>query len=230
MRLSIDKAALIILLSASLAIPAVCGQEGQISCSNTSRYIGDGQWECGLFIVAPTDVLAEIARVEYTLPDSFRKAPVLVTERGDADTPFLHRLTIRGKFPISARVGYVDGKTVTLNYKIQIEEQRIDEDRGIRVRYETDKLPYNQWEWTAYLRGPNEILEQIRLVKYTCAFTIFDMTTRSSHEVFKRGPINQSYAVSGYAAESFTLDACIYFNDGKYQLLSQRINMRGLPD
>lgn len=214
---------LTLLVAMNLSSISIRAQGDQIGCNNTSRYIGDGRWECDIFISAPPELLARIARIEYRLPDSFREPPHAVNELGDPSVPFLYRLIIRGKFPISARIVYTDGRSSELSYRIHIEEQKIDRDLGLRVRYETERLADHQSGWTAYLSGPNEILRQVRLVKYSCTFSLVDMMSRSPFEVLERGLINRSFAVSGFATENFSLDLCVYFNDGRTQTLSTRI-------
>jgi hypothetical protein len=90
---------------------------GQIKSKHTSKYMGDGYFECFLYLDASADVLSDIGYVTYLLHPTFEK-PVYKVH--DPKNGFPIRLTVWGEFRIHIKVNYRDGNVDLLSHMLTL--------------------------------------------------------------------------------------------------------------
>jgi len=209
------------LFGAILFFVSLYGQDEGIQCQNTSRYVGNEQWEFRIFIKASDEILRGINRVEYILPTSFREPPHSINQLGDNREPFLLIYRAPGRFSISIRVIFSNGQIREMpKYIVRIDERRVETPYQIRAEHEMRQLGNSRREWSVFLRATKAALDQIELVKYT--IPSMGWGSESSYEVSDQGNV-RAFNISGYCSMNFSLQIRIYFRDGRYQDLTHQI-------
>lgn len=87
---------------------------------NTSRYLGDDQWEWQVFIASDEATLGQVAYVEYTLHPTFRNPVKIVSEKGETKGQgFPFTATGWGTFTIGVKVVFTDREERYLSYDLK---------------------------------------------------------------------------------------------------------------
>ena len=72
------------------------------------------------------------------------------------------------------------------------------------------------WEWTIFLAGPDEVLEQVSCVEYTLHRTFPDPV----REVCDRGAERRAFALTARGWGTFEVGVRVFLRDGRIQELS----------
>jgi len=68
------------------------------------------------------------------------------------------------------------------------------------------------YEWTAYVDGPQDLLDQIRFVRYDLGYVWYDVEERAG-----------GFALTRTGRDEITLKTTVFFNDGRSENLSHRL-------
>ena len=209
-------AALLGLVIATLPA-AVSAQE--ITAANTSRYVGERRWEWTVFLQAAPQVLDGVRCVEYTLhptfPDPVRRQCAL----GDPRFPFGLTTNGWGTFEISIKVVFKDGRERSLKHMLAFGVPAVDSPLPIETANVATEVRKGLWEWTVFVRAPDNVLEQIRCVEYTLHPTFPDRV----REVCDRGSGRQAFALTTRGWGTFEIQLRVLLKDGRAQALTHNL-------
>jgi transcription initiation factor IIF auxiliary subunit len=206
----------LVVLSGATAMAA----PSDITSRNTSRYLGDGQWEWTVFLEGPEADLDRIRRVEYLLHPSFEPRRVQSRERQTPQGPFAITRVGWGTFQIPITVTFTDGTQWSLTHRLSFAGSRAESSpMSIRLDNDAQQLGRSLWSWTAFIEGPEDTLSQIQCVVYTLHETFPDPV----REVCEQGEGPHAFSLSATGWGSFRLRARVYFKDGRIQDLAHEL-------
>lgn len=189
------------------------GQKTIPEVANTSRYVGKGQWDWKVYINAPDKILHNIKCVEYHLPRTFPNSIRTECELGNPLYPFGHSTHGWGTFKISVKIIYKKGRPIELEHTLKFESLEVDEPLQIGARSVAYFLGEGLWEWTVFIRGSEEALEQIQLVEYTLHPDFRD----NIQEVLERGSRVRAFPLSGISSRAFQIRIRVFLKNGRFQ-------------
>lgn len=184
--------------------------------ANTSRYVGKGRWDWIVYINAPEETLHNIRCVEYHLHPTFPKPTRTVCELGDPLFPFGHSTNGWGIFQISVKIIYKNGRSIELKHMLKFESLEVEEPLQIAARNVAHSPRDRLWDWTVFIRGSDEELEQIQLVEYTLHPDIQD----NVQEVLERGRGVRAFPLSGISSRVFQIRIRVFLKNGRVQYLN----------
>jgi len=188
----------------------------EISASNTSRYIGNGMWDWTVFIKTSPQVLRDIRCVEYTLHSTFPNPIRKVCSIGDERYPFGHSTSGWGIFEIPIKVTFKNGEVRFLKHVLTFVAPPIERPLPITTGNVATEVRKGWWNWTVFVQGPDDVLDQIQCVEYTLHPT-FPNPVR---EVCDRGTGPRAFALSTTGWGTFQLQIRVFFKDGRVQELT----------
>jgi len=206
-----------------LSLIALSAQNSDISTDNVSRYVGNGKWDWTIFIKASDEVLRGISCVEYTLHSTFPVPLQRVCERGSGVYAFGLTMNGWGTFLVPIKIIYKSGTPRYLKHMLVFESKPVDKPLKISVDDTSSSADRNLWEWTVYICGTSEDLDQIKLVQYSLPPLFADAYTEEVHEVFDRASGRRGFALSGIGKEEFDLKIRVFYNSGRYQDLRHHV-------
>ncbi|MBI3694676.1 MAG: hypothetical protein HY238_07525 [Acidobacteria bacterium] len=191
----------------------------ELSTANTARYRGDGRWDWTVYIRAPSEVLKRINCVEYklhpTFPDPVRK----VCAMGDEQYAFALSSNGWGTFEIPITVFFKDSGVRYLRHTLSFTAPPVERPLNITTDNTARQVRPWWWEWTIFIQGPNEVLNQVQCVEYTLHPT-FSVPVRS---VCERGQSPQAFALQSSGWGTFTVGIQVFFRDGRRQRLEHHL-------
>lgn len=190
-----------------------------LSPSNTSYYLGNGQWKWTIFIDAPEKAIEDIRCVEYTLHPSFPNPVREVCDRGTGPHAFALSAIGWGVFKISIRVIHNNGKIHLLKHMLTFEAPQVKERLPIRAGNVATHLGEGRWDWKVFVRAPEEVLNQIRLVKYILHPTF----PNPEQEVLERGTGPHAFALSAIGWGIFEIQIRVFLKNGQVQDLTHTL-------
>lgn len=191
----------------------------QISADNTSRYVGGGRWDWTVFIKAVPEVLERIECVEYTLHPTFPNPVRRQCALGDRRFPFALTTNGWGTFEIGIKIVLKDEGQRTLRHMLVFAAPPVQPPMPIRMANIATEVKRGLWEWTAFVQGPNEVLEQIICVEYTLHPTF----PNRIREVCVRGGEQRPFALVARGWGPFDLQARVFLKDGRVQSLTHSL-------
>jgi transcription initiation factor IIF auxiliary subunit len=99
-------------MSEQLALPSC-----SIAIKNKSRYIGDAQYDCEIFVDAEESILKQIDHATYLLHRALESP---VRKSYNRDNKFMITLRVWGEFGIQVKIGFKDGHVELLSYRLRI--------------------------------------------------------------------------------------------------------------
>ncbi len=196
-------------------------QEG-IAAGNRSAYLGGGRWAWTVYVQAPAGTIRSIRCVEYTLHPTIPNPVRQVCDPGPGPGYFPVSAEGWGTFPIPIQVQFRNGKTQTLTYQLRFERQAAQPAQapaGLGVDNVARQASRTTWNWTVFLKGPEEALNQVRCVQYTLHPTFPDPV----REVCSRGSGPQAFPLSATGWGTFEIGVRILLKDGKVQQLKHQL-------
>jgi transcription initiation factor IIF auxiliary subunit len=189
-----------------------------LSIANTSRYLGLGRWEWTVYVKAQNEeALNGIRCVEYTLPASLFTDPVRsVCSRGDTRYPFGFTGQGVGSFEISIKITLANGTVDRLTHKMALVALPVTSPLPITAGNVATQLQPGWWEWTVFIQGPEDALNQIQCVQYTLHPT-FPHPVR---DVCIRGTSSQAFALTATGWGTFQIRIRMFLKNGRVQDLT----------
>lgn len=208
----------LVALSSATAMAA----PSDLTSRNTSRYLGDGQWEWTVFLEGPAADLDRIRQVEYLLHPTFETRRIQSRERQAPGGPFAITRVGWGTFEIPITVTFKDGSRWSLTHQLSFaEDEAYAAPVSIRLDNDAQQLGKSLWRWSAFIKAPEETLSQIQCVVYTLHETFPDPV----REVCERGRGPHAFSLSATGWGSFRLQARVYFKDGRVQELEHDLQL-----
>jgi transcription initiation factor IIF auxiliary subunit len=187
----------------------------EISASNISRYVGNGRWDWTIFIVAPHNVINEIECVEYTLHPSFPNPLRRICTIGDPRYPFSHTTNGWGVFEISIKVIFKNSRILQLRHMLTLKAAPVEYPLPITANNVATRTGEEWWNWTIFIEGPEEALNQIQCVEYTLHPTF----SNPVQEVCSRGIGPHAFAFSARGWGTFAIQIRVFLKNGQVQRL-----------
>jgi predicted secreted protein len=117
----------------------------EIKPKNTSKYVGNGRFECLLYLAARPEVLDEIDYVTYILHPTFEEA---IHEVYDSKSGFSIALSVWGEFRIHIKVNYKDGNIDLLSHMLRLEPETVlTVKRGEKFKIELESNRSTGYGW-----------------------------------------------------------------------------------
>jgi transcription initiation factor IIF auxiliary subunit len=205
------------LLLTAMASPAAAQE---ISAANTSRYTGDGRWDWTIFIKATAQILGEVRCVEYKLHPTFPNPNRRVCSLGDTKQPFSLRGSGWGTFEIPITVIFKSGKTRLLKHKLQFVSPSVQQALPIRADNTAKEVRPDWWNWTVFIQGPDDVLDQVKCVEYTLHPTFLNPV----RDVCERGT-GPAFALSANGWGTFQIRIRVFLKDGRVQELTHKLKL-----
>ena len=199
---------LLIALNASAEVQA-------ISSANTSRYSGNDRWDWTVFIKASPKIINDIKCVQYTLHPTFPDPMRTVCRAGETQYPFALSSNGWGTFEIPIKITFKNGQTRFLKHNLQFVTPRVAQAVAITADNTATKVSPDWWNWTVFIKGPNDVLAQISCVEYTLHPTFPDPTRK----VCSRGT-GPAFSLSSSGWGTFQIRIRVFLRDGKIQELT----------
>jgi len=200
------------------SLPSSTAQE--ISAANTSRYLGDGKWDWTVFIKASPEVLNQVKCVEYTLHPTFTKRFISVCELGNKDCPFGYHAKGWGTFEIPVKITFKNGTSSFQKHMLTFTAPDVKKEP---LHFTADNVATQVreglWDWTVFIQGPDDALDQIQCVKYTLHPTF----PNPEREVCKRGTGEHAFALSSRGWGTFSINIRIFLKNGQVQELRHKL-------
>lgn len=184
-----------------------------LSASNISCYSGNGRWDWTIFTNVPEEVLENIKCVEYTLPPTFPNPVREVCDRGTGPHAFALSDTGWGVFEISIKVILKNGKVHLLKHMLAFEAPLVKELLPITADNVATPAGKGRWNWTVFIQAPEEVLNQIQLVKYILHHTF----PNPEQEVLERGTGPHAFALSATGWGMFKIKIRVFLKNGQVQ-------------
>jgi len=191
----------------------------EISTSNTSRYVGNGRWDWTVYIRAVPQVLNKIRCVEYKLHPTFPNPVRNVCALEDPHYPFGLKSNGWGVFEISIKVIFRNGTVRHLRHMLKFEAPPVKDSLPITPDNVANEVRAGLWRWTVFLRGPDEVLEQIQCVEYTLHPTFPDPV----QEVCDRGEGPHAFVLTATGWGTFQIKIRVFVKDGHVQELTHQL-------
>jgi transcription initiation factor IIF auxiliary subunit len=195
------------------------GQE--ISAKNTSRYVGDNRWDWTVYISASPTTLGEIRCVEYTLHPTFLRPHQRVCRPGNPKFPFGLRSNGWGTFEIPIKVTFKRGETRLLKHLLVFETPPVQQNLPITTGNTAKQLRPGWWNWTVFIQGPAEVLDQVNCVEYT----LHSSFASPVREVCSRGT-GPAFALSESGWGTFQILVRVLLKDGRVQKLAHSLQFK----
>ncbi len=189
----------------------------EIKARNTSRYVGNGKWDWTIFIQASEQVLDDIKCVEYTLHPTFPNPIREECSLGDLRYPFGHSTNGWGTFEIPIKITSKNGTVRSLKYNLKFVSRPVEDPLPIKPDNVATKSETKEgyWDWTVFIQGPDDILDQVQCVEYTLDPT-FPNPVR---EICDRGTEPHAFALTTSGWGTFPLRIRVFLRDGRVQEL-----------
>lgn len=188
----------------------------EILADNTSRYVGNGRWDWKVFIKASPQILREILYVEYTLHSTFPNPVRRVDKIGDLSYPFALEINGWGIFEIPIKVVFKNQAVHFLKYMLRFVAPPVEVPLQIRANNTATPAGRGWWNWTVYIEGKAEDVNQIQCVEYTLHPT-FPNPVR---EVCHRGTDPHAFPLSTAGWGTFQIQIRVFLKNGRVQMLT----------
>jgi len=200
-----------------LTMPSARAQN--ITTENISRYLGDGRWEWKIFLKADRAVLNSIDHVEYQLHPTIPRPNRTVEQLGDETYPF--ELTCRGwgVYPIKVTVYFKNNHRQRLKHMLEFQSPPVAYPLPITTANTAVQSEPGWWNWTVFLRGEPDALEQVQCVEYTLHPSFYEPV----REVCEKGQGEQAFALSARGWGTFQIKIRVFLKDGHVQELTHQL-------
>lgn len=201
-----------------------------IQGDNTATYLGDKKWQWSVFIKAPQRILNDIKCVQYTLHPTFADPIKKICEFGEPSQPFAYSAQGWGAFEIPIEITYKDGNVQKLKYQLKFGETAETLDSAIDTPETPAKLDVDNialekrrgwWEWTIFVKGEPETVEQIKCVEYT----LHETFPNPVREVCERGNGEHPFPLTANGWGAFEIKVRIFLKNGRIQNLKHQLKL-----
>lgn len=187
-----------------------------VGVANTSRYVGDGQWDWTIYLTAPRDVLPNVRCVEYRLHPTFPNPVQRVCSLGDPGFPFALQGKGWGTFEVAVAVTFKNGEAQHLRHMLAFEARSVEQELPLSAANTAREQRRGWWQWTIFLQGPEEALGQVRCVEYTLHETFPDRV----RAICERGRGREAFPLSSSGWGTFTVQIRVILDSGRVQELT----------
>ncbi|MEM7019224.1 MAG: pYEATS domain-containing protein [Pseudomonadota bacterium] len=205
-------------------------QAQAIQGDNIATYLGEKRWSWTVFIIAPQKTLNDIKCVQYTLHSTFANPMQKICEVGEPSQAFAYTGQGWGAFEIPIEITYKDGRVEKFEHQLRFGEaaepkapqmMSTSPVPGLVVDNVAVEKRRGWWEWTIFLKGDMEALEEVKCVEYT----LHETFPNPVREVCGPNDGEHPYSLTTNGWGAFEVKVKIYLKNGRIRNIKHQLKL-----